>query len=156
MIRTPPSIVNPPTSFESSPPSRVTIMPPSRITPRPPSYRLSPPPNTITTIPPPNRRLPVLLDMEGKIPKSVLKKQKERADFLGASSELQISGVFKRAEITYGQKRINRLLKGDMRVVSGKPRNTKRGPIKWTEGKKGDMFGFKNEAKKKSKMKKFW
>ena len=78
----------------------------------------------------------ILLPKETKIPKSVLKKQKEKADFLGTSSETQLEGLFKREDITYGQKKIQRLLKGDVRVVSGKPRTARR-----TKEKK-DILGF--------------
>lgn len=90
----------------------------------------------------PARRMALIFpDKDIKIPKSVLQKQKERADFLGASSELQISGVFKRQDITYGQKKISRLLKGDVRVVQGKKRT-----VRTTRGKK-DLFGFPKKKK---------
>lgn len=98
------------------------------------------------------RRRPFVFRLkENEITKRKESKPGEKADFLGNVSETSISGIFKRSETVYGQKKINRLLKGDVRVVSGKKRATKRGPIKWKEGKKGDMFGFKNEAKKKRK-----
>ena len=83
-----------------------------------------------------------LLPKETKIPKSVLKKQKEKADFLGTSAESQLEGFFKRTDITYGQKKIQRLLKGDIRVLSGKTRTARK-----TKEKK-DLLGF---SKKKSK-----
>ena len=93
----------------------------------------------------PRRRPIPVFPKETKIPKSVLKKQKERVDFLGASSELQISGVFKRQDITYGQKKIARLLKGDVRVVQGKKRTVRRSK------ERKDLLGF--PKKKKSR---FW
>ena len=119
-IRTPPS--------KTPPPSRI---PPS-ITGRPPvfTFRLGPP-----------RVPPFLKDEKKRVPKSVLKKQKEKADFLGNVSETNISGIFKRSETVYGQKKINRLLSGDVRVASGKPRNVSRSK------KKKDMFGFGSKTK---------
>jgi hypothetical protein len=73
-------------------------------------------------------------------------KGKEKADFLGAVPEASLVGVFKRAEITYGQKKIAKLLKGDVRVVAGKPRAVR------TSKKQKDILGFN---KKKTKTN-FW
>lgn len=100
------------------------------------------------------RRLPVALAFpqpENKIPKSVKKKQKARDDFLGHSSEVQIGGLFKRKEITYGDKKISRLLQGDVRVVKGKSRNIKR-----TQKQQYDMLGFKTRKGRKTKDDRFW
>ena len=132
---TPPSRIPP--SYRITPPSRITSTPPSRI---PPSYRITPPPTTITTLPP-IRKTPILLTTEGKIPKSVLKKQKEKADYLGNVSEVQLEGIFGRTETVYGQKKISRLLKGDIRVVQGKKRT-----VRITKEKK-DILGFGKKKK---------
>ena len=79
-------------------------------------------------------------------------KQKETKSeinfFLGNVPESQISGIFKRKEITLGKESITKTRRGDVRVLAGKKRETRK-ESKWFEGKKGDMFGFKNEAKKR-------
>lgn len=112
-----------------------------------------PPPKPPREPPRPPRRL-LGIPAEKKL-KFIPKKTTpgEKADFLGNVSESQISGIFKRTETVYGQKKINRLLAGDVRVVKGKKRNVRRTTLKWSEGKKGDVFGFKYEKKKKNVLK---
>jgi hypothetical protein len=73
---------------------------------------------------------------------------KEKADFLGSAPESSLVGLFKRTDITYGQKRINKLLKGDVRVVAGKPRTQRKSKEKF------DVLGF--SMKKKKQKTSFW
>lgn len=69
------------------------------------------------------------------------KSKKESKDiigfYLGNVPETQISGIFKRKEITLGKKKIERTRRGDVRVLLGKSRTQKRSK------KQEDMFGFK-------------
>ena len=77
----------------------------------------------------------------------------EKADFLGNVPESQIGGIFNRVETTYGQRKINRLLAGDVRVTKGGRRSAPRRSKPFVEGKGKDMFGFKYESKKKRSLK---
>ena len=96
--------------------------------------------------PPRKLKFAILPPDDRKIPESVKKKASEKADFLGNVSETQISGIFKRSETVYGQKKISRLLKGDVRVVEGKKRTVR------VSKKKFDLMGFKKGKSKTS----FW
>ena len=146
--RTPPYNVMPPS--KTSPPSRTPpsyrILTPPSITRQPSSYRVTPPKDTVVI--PPKKRKPILLLEHGKPRKSVDKDIGEKADFLGNVSESSIVGIYNRIETTYGQRRINKLLKGDVRVVKGQKRTVR------VSKKQKDILGFE---KKKTKSKtSFW
>lgn len=132
---------------------QITIQIPKLRTPTPPPKlrMLIPDPPRPPRRDPPRKKGGLGLPVENKIPKSVKKKQKARDDFLGHSSEIQIGGLFKRKEITYGDKKISRLLQGDVRVVKGKSRNIKR-----TQKQQYDMLGFKTKKGRKTKDDRFW
>ena len=132
----PPSKLTPPSRFVTSPPSRTQ---PSK-TPSPPTIRYSIPPTT-------KKPIIVWQDDPGKRKKTKEEKQVSGI-YLGNVPETQISGVFKRKEITLGKEKIEKTRRGDVRVLLGKKRETRK-ESKWFEGKKGDMFGFKNESKKR-------
>lgn len=106
-------------------------------------------------LPPRTRKFVPILPPDEKKKGKKKSKRGYKADYLGNVSETKLEGIFKRQETTYGQSKINKLLTGDIRIVKGKKRETKRGPIKWKEGKKGDVFGFKYESKKKKGVS-FW
>ena len=72
-------------------------------------------------------------------------------NFLGNTSETQVSGLFNRSETTYGLRKIARLSAGDKRVERGGNRSVRRGTAKFVEGKGKDPFGFKDNTKKNKK-----
>ena len=128
------------------------IQPPKLAQPPVTTFRYGrPPPKQ----PPRTRKFVPILPPDEKKTGKKKSKRGYKADYLGNVSETKLEGIFKRQETTYGQSKINKLLTGDIRIVKGKKRETKRGPIKWKEGKKGDMFGFKHEGKKKKGVS-FW
>ena len=78
-----------------------------------------------------------------KEPKEKPEKTKQRETkseinfFLGNVPESQISGIFKRKEITLGKESITKTRRGDVRVLAGKPRRTSKKKQQY------DLLGFK-------------
>ena len=62
--------------------------------------------------------------------------------YLGNVPESQISGIFKRREITLGKEKIEKTRRGDVRVLAGKPRKASRKKQQY------DLLGFKKGTTK--------
>jgi len=86
------------------------------------------PPRVVFALPP---------DREPEKKKSKKESKSEINFFLGNVPEAQISGVFKRKEITLGKEKIERTRRGDVRVLAGKPRKVSRKKQQY------DLLGFK-------------
>ena len=109
-------------------------------------YRDPPPSKPPRLVP-----LPLLPPKEEKKREPRKPQPGSKADFLGNVPESQIGGIFNRIETTYGQRKINRLLAGDVRVTKGGRRSAPRRSKPFVEGKGKDMFGFNQKKKNNQK-----
>jgi hypothetical protein len=117
------------------------------------------------------RKPVIIMNIDLPVPERKPKKTKrgKKAGFIGNVRLDNIMGMYKRKEITYGQKKVSRLERQDMRLTAGTPnriampasgllktKKKKKGKTKSVFGRnsKDEFAGFTSKPKKKSKGKK--